>query len=123
MSAPGWLGMLLLTASQALAAPTETPALLVRPDAAARDQLRAAVSRVLKAPSLTLADDALLRNSVMVIEKVRPRDARGIQLDGRDRDKPEPFRLLKVDDVCVLVRLRTGQRIALPASHCMPADD
>jgi len=115
--------MLLLTASQSLVAMAETPALLVRPDAAARDQLRAALSRVLKVPTVTLADDALLRDSLLVIEKVRPRDARGLQLDGRDRDKPEPFRLLKVDDACLLLRLRTGERIALPASHCVASNN
>jgi hypothetical protein len=99
----------------------EAPALLVQPDAPARQELRAAVAQMLKLPSVLLADDALTRDNLLVIEKVRPRDARGLPLGGRDFDKPEQFRLFMVDGACVLVRQRTGARTALRAARCAAA--
>lgn len=91
------------------------------PDAAARGELSSVLAQLLNVPSVTVADDALTREPLLVIEKVRPRDARGIALTGRDFDRPEQFRLVKEGDVCVLVQLRTGVRRELRQLQCTPA--
>lgn len=113
--------MLTLTAchSHTIAMPSETQAVLVQPTDAARKELRATVARMLNVPSVNVADDALLHDSLMIIEKVRPRDAKGLPLSGRDFDKPEQFRLMKIDDTCVLIRLRTGAKETLFESTCV----
>ena len=108
--------------AQSTAPPRERPAVLAQSTDATRIELRTTVARMLHAPSVTVADDALLHQSLMVIEKIRPRDAQGMQLSGRDFDKPEPFRLMIIDDACVLVRLRTGERVVLGHSQCVATD-
>ncbi len=116
--------MLMLAACQTdtIAKPSETQAILVQPTAAARKELRLTVARMLNVPSVAVADDALLHDSLMIIEKARPRDNRGLPLGGRDFDKPEQFRLMKIDELCVLIRLRTGARETLRESQCAVMD-
>lgn len=110
--------MLVACQAQTIAMPAETPAVLVQSSDAARTEVHMTVARMLNAPSVTVADDALLHDSLLIIEKVRPRDAQGVQLSGRDFDKPEQFRLIKTGQACVLVRLRTGARETLRQSQC-----
>lgn len=69
--------------------------------------------------SVAVASDALLYTSLMVIEKNRPRGADGVQLSGRDYDKPEQFRLIKLNQECALVKLRTGVREVLRECQCI----
>ena len=97
---------------------TDIPALLLQPDDAARQELRTSVARMMGVASVAVAGDALLHTSLMVIEKNRPRGAGGIQLSGRDYDKPEQFRLFKSDKGCVLVKLSSGARELLRDSKC-----
>lgn len=97
---------------------TDIPALLLQPDDAARQELRTSVARMMGVASVAVAGDALLHTSLMVIEKNRPRGAGGIQLSGRDYDKPEQFRLFKSDKGCVLVKLSSGARELLRESKC-----
>jgi hypothetical protein len=79
------------------------------------------VANMLGTPDVTLASDVLLHDSLLVIEKAHPRDARGLQLSGRDYDKPEKFRLVKTGAECVVVRLKTGERRVLRYAHCAPS--
>lgn len=109
-----------LAACQALAISPESEAILVQPTDATRAELQLVVARILNAPSVTVADDVLTGSSLMIIEKVRPRDARGVSLTGRDFDKPEQFRLLKIGDQCILNHVRTGVRELLRESRCEP---
>jgi hypothetical protein len=120
---PPWLMLAALAAcqSQTVAMPTETQALLVQPTAAAQKELQATVARMLSAPTVAVAGDALQSDSLMIIEQTRHRDAKGLQLSGRDFGKPEQFRLLKIGDACVLVRLHTGARAVLRESRCAAA--
>ena len=76
---------------------------------------------MLGARDVTLANDVLVHDSLLVIEKAHPRDAKGMQLSGRDYDKPEQFRLIKTDAGCILVRLKTGERHVLHHAHCAPS--
>jgi hypothetical protein len=98
----------------------ETPAVIDAPTDESRAALVAAVSTALNRTSVTLADDALTREDVLIVERVRPRDARGIPFGGRDLDRPEHFRLVKAGDKCILVRERTDARQVLAATRCRP---
>jgi hypothetical protein len=96
----------------------ETPAVIDNPTDASRAVLVAAVRAALNGTSVTLAEDALTRDDVLIIEPLRPRDARGTPLSGRDLDHPEHFRLVKVGAKCILVHERTGERQALASTRC-----
>jgi hypothetical protein len=96
----------------------QTPAVIDNPTEQSRAALVAAVSTALDGTAVTLADDALIREDVLIVERVRPRDARGTPFGGRDLDRPEHFRLVKVGAKCVLVHERTGARQVLSSTRC-----
>jgi hypothetical protein len=75
-------------------------------------------SRALHGEPLTLADDALTRDSTLIVERVRPRDENGAPLLGRDTGRPERFRLVKEGSQCVLVHEGTGERYPLESTTC-----
>ncbi len=113
-----WLPVIAACAAGAPVSGTDHPAVLSAPNEAARQELQQVVARMLGVPSVRLAEDVLLRESLLVIEKARPRDARGIPLSGRDFDRPEQFRLFVVAGNCVLLRVRTGERQVLQRARC-----
>ena len=108
-------GLLLLSACASGFAEPDVPAVIGKPTA----ELAQAVSRALNGAPVTLADDALTRESVLVIEKAPARDANGVRLSGRDLGTPERFRLVKNGKQCVLVHERTGTRTTLAATTCL----
>ncbi len=116
------LANLIACQAQPVSKPLDTPAVLVQTNAITREELRTAVMHMLRVPSVTIADDALTHDSLIIIEKVRPRDAKGLPLSGRDFDKPEQFRLIKNQDQCVLIQLRTGLRETLKKSQCLAVE-
>jgi hypothetical protein len=87
-------------------------AVIVGPTPQSRAALLQAVTDGLGVQPL-LADDALLRENVLIIERRH--------LDGREKSTPERFRLFKVADRCVLVHERTGQRSPLVETRCAEA--
>src|SRR5207245_7281567 len=99
-----------LSACEALSAQPDAAAVIVHPTAASRAELSRAVSLALQGAPVTLADDALTRDSLLVIEPAHPRDASGLPLNGRERRKPEQFRLVKSGARCVLSPQGTGRR-------------
>ena len=110
---------LLATCGSGFAQP-EMLAIIDKPTEESRAELAQAVSDGLNGASVTLADDALTRDSRLIIEKAHPRDASGVPLSGRDLEKPEIFRLVKVGERCVLVHERTGKRTTLASTSCLP---
>jgi len=96
----------------------DAPAVIVGPTAETRAELQRAVSTALNRSDITLADDALTRDSMLVIERTPARDAAGTRLSGRDLDKPEQFQLMLSDGRCVLVHMRTNQRYELGRTRC-----
>jgi hypothetical protein len=121
-AAVGVLSLLLTACTTAAASgPAETPALIVRPTAESRAELAKAVSTALGGSPVTLADDALTHDSLLVIEPARPRGPDGLLMNGRDLRKPEQFRLVRVGSHCVLVRQSTGGRQRLKSTQCVPA--
>ena len=98
----------------------DLPALLTNPTAESRAELVRAVSGALHGAPITLADDALTRDSTLIVERTRPRTPDGVPLNGREMGRPEHFRLVKNGSRCVLVHERTGKRWTLKAATCSP---
>jgi hypothetical protein len=101
----------LLSACASSFAQPDVPALIDNPTNESRAELAQAVSSALNGAPVRLADDALTRDSLLVIEKAHT---------GRDLDKPEHFRLVKTGKDCALVHERTGKRTTLASTTCLP---
>jgi hypothetical protein len=112
-------GALALASCHARTTP-ETPAVVTNTGPESRAELRRVVSEALGGAPVTLADDALVHESTLTIERARPRDAEGRPLGGRERERPEHFRLVKSGGSCVLVQESTGRRFPLTAVACSP---
>jgi hypothetical protein len=107
-----------LAACVATASSSDEPAVITAPTPASREELARVVSAALHGAQVTLADDALTKESLLIIERVRIRDASGLPIEGRMREKPEQFQLVKSGSQCVLVYRRTGERHVLTHTTC-----
>lgn len=96
----------------------ETAAVLQQPNASTRAALESAVSEMLQGAKITLAEDALLHDSWLTVERARPRDSTGQLRNGRILERPEQFQLVKEQERCVLVRSSSGQRKVLDSIDC-----
>lgn len=103
-----------------LAAPTtlDVPALITKPTAESRAEVARAVSKALNGAVVPLADDALVRESDLVVEGARLRAISGALVPGRETRSPEHFRLVKNGARCVLVHEENGQRFTLLKATC-----
>jgi hypothetical protein len=110
--------LLLICARQTLSAPELQPALLTNPTAQSISELQRAVRDALNGAPVRLAGDALTQNSILVVERVQPRDAAGLPLNGRALGKPEHFRLVKHGAHCILIHERTGKHWVLRSATC-----
>ena len=111
----------LTCACQMLPAGEPRPALLTNPTAQSRAELNRVVSQALHGAPVRLAEDALTHDSVLIIDRVRPRDAAGLPLNGRELDKPQHFRLVEHASQCFLIQESTGKRWRLRSATCTPA--
>jgi hypothetical protein len=100
----------------------ESAAVIIEPTDASRADLRDAVRAALGRSDVTLADDALTRDSVLLIEPTPARDAAGQRLTGRDFGRPEEFRLITRDGRCVLIHDSTGRQYELSHTRCAARD-
>ena len=116
------IALCVITACATTSAAKDLPAVIVGSDAQSRTELQSAVSKALNRTSVTLADDALTHDSLLIIEPVRLRDPEGNiaqgRAQGRETRMPEQLRLVKSGHHCVLIHERTGQRIALANTKC-----
>jgi hypothetical protein len=101
----------LLLACKTGAVKHEVSAYIVDPTAESQAELRQVVSSMLGGREVTLADDALTTQSMLVIE---PQN-----LTGRDLGKPDQFRLLLSGSECVLVHLGSDARSELTKANCV----
>jgi hypothetical protein len=109
----------LCAAAVLFATARDRPALVVSASAESRAALLAAVRSALGGAQVTLADDALSRESVLTIERTARRDAAGRRIQGREMGAPERFRLVKSGPACVLIQERTGRRFPLEHTECV----
>ena len=122
----GWAGALLLGLTLVTVpacrpwpdAAAAVPALITHPTPASRADLELAVSQALGAAPVRLADDALTRDSLLIIGRAQARDARGLPLNGRELERPQHFRLLRRGSHCVLLHVESGKSRVLAHTTC-----
>jgi len=112
------LGLLSSCASSSAA--NDRPAVIINADAKSRLALQNAVSKSIGVAYVVLGDDALTKESNLIIEPARIRDFEGRLLQGRETRGTELFHLVmgKKKDECILVHERTGAHIPLADTHC-----
>lgn len=110
----------MLAGCSSTASPGEEPAVITAPTPASREELARVVSSALHGAYVTLAEDALTKESLLIIERAPLRGANGLPVDGRVTEKPEQFQLVKSGGRCVLVHRRAGERHALTHTTCTP---
>lgn len=109
-----------LAACATASPPGDRPAILTRPTAESRAELARTLRGALHGAPITIADDALTRDSTLIIERAPARSKGGVPLNGRQTGRPEHFRLVTKDSRCLLVHERTGRRWTLRAATCSP---
>lgn len=98
----------------------DIPALIVEPDSTSRDVLQHTVAKALQVAEITLTDDALTKDSVLIIDRKNYRTLQQSPVLGRDLGRPEIFRLLLSGGRCVLLRQADGTRWKLENMRCIP---
>ncbi len=105
------VGMLLsLAACKTGTVRADMPAYIVNPTPASRTELLQVVSSTLGGRTVTIADDALTKDSMLIIE---PKN-----LTGRDFGKPDHFLLVLSNSRCVLVHQESDARSELMETSC-----
>jgi len=110
----------LVLACGTLRGQSPVPALLLSPSAPTRAELGRVINEALHVP-VRLADDALVHDSVLIVDRTVARDSAGIPLEGRGRGKPEHFQLVMQGSSCVLIQDRTGKSWVLRSATCVRA--
>jgi hypothetical protein len=115
------LSILPVAACGTLVAQEDQPALIAAPTEQSRAELRRVVSEAMNGLPVTLADDALTRDSTLTIERRTPPGEQGRAATGRTLDPPEQFRLVLRGGSCVLVRAADGREWPLDEAQCVAA--
>jgi len=110
--------MLVLVACRTVPSRSDVPAIIVNVTSESRASLSKAVSEALNGAPVKLAADALTKTDVLIIEREQARDPNGQMLNGREREMPEHFQLVKSADQCVLVHRLSDQRFPLVGVAC-----
>ncbi len=103
-------GFLAIAACKSGAVRTEVAARIVNPTPQSRTELQHVVSNMLGGRAVTLADDALMNDSMLIIEAKR--------LTGRDLGRPYHIQLVLNDSECVLVHQESDARVVLMQTDC-----
>jgi hypothetical protein len=118
--AAGVAGLVALGACAQRSAQADVPAVLVSPTEAARAELLRVTGEALNGAPVTLAADALTREDTLIVERAERRDAKDMNLGGREMRRPDHFRLVKHGAACVLIHVETGRRWTLSSAACLP---
>jgi hypothetical protein len=97
----------------------ERPALIERPTQQSKAELLRILGDAFYGRPVTIADDALTHDSVLVIERREPRGLEGSPAGGRVLETPEQFHLVLRDAHCELVRSSDGRRWTLTETRCV----
>jgi hypothetical protein len=99
----------------------EQPAVIAAPTPQSRAELERVVSAAFDGQPVTLADDALTRESVLSIERRRPPGEQGRAATGRTLEAPARLNLVLRGTRCFLVRAADGREWELSDTRCVPA--
>lgn len=112
----------LLVACKTLDVEQDINALIVVPDAQSRTELVSVVSGALDNAEVTLADDALVHSSRLIITRKQHQSIENGELLGRSYELPEHFNLVLNQGRCMLVRQKTAERWLLKQTRCVVND-
>lgn len=99
----------------------DVAAVITNASSQTHDEIRRVISTQLNGAPVTIAPDALTKDSFVVIERQPVHDQRGLLVDGRDTSRPEIFDLRKKGRLCTLVQRRTEKHITLALARCTAA--
>ena len=99
----------------------EQPAVIAAPTVESRAELARVVSAAFNGQPVTLADDALTRESVLTIERRTPPGEQGRAATGRTLDPPQRLNLVLRGTRCFLVHAADGREWELNEAQCVPA--
>ena len=99
----------------------EQPAVIAAPTPQSRAEIERVVSAAMNGQPVTLADDALTRDSVLMIQRRTPPGPQGRAATGRTLDAPAQFRLLLRGARCMLLHDADGREWQLEETQCVPA--
>ena len=118
--AAGVAGLIATGACAQRSTQADAPAVLVSPTEATRAELLRIVGEAMNGAPVTLAADALTADDTLIVERAARRDAKDMNLGGREMGRPNHFRLVKRGASCVLVHVETGRRWTLASAACSP---
>jgi hypothetical protein len=98
----------------------EQPAVIAAPTTQSRAELARVVSAAFNGQPVTLADDALTRESVLTIERRTPPGEQGRAATGRTLEAPARLNLVLRGAKCYL-RAADGREWELNETQCVPA--
>jgi hypothetical protein len=113
-------GTLLVAGCHPRLALPDMPAVLTSPTAQSHAELVRVVSKAMNGAPVTIADNALTADGMLIVERAQHRGAKDMNLSGRETGRPEHFRLVKSGSRCVLVHQDTGRRWTLKSATCSP---
>jgi hypothetical protein len=111
--------MFLATACREPEDQVAVPALLTNPGPESRQEIEMVVANALNGAKVTLADDVLTKNSVLVIERGMQRAIDRPPELGRDLGRPYRFQLVSDGSECALVDQQDGRRWTLTGVECV----
>jgi len=101
----------------------DVPARIIAVNKSSRTELQRIVSTALNIPSVLLANDALTKTNILIIEQKR---RFGLNTNKHqainEREKPSVFRLVKEGARCVLTLQGTDKRWVLKNTKCKPVN-
>ena len=108
-----------LTGCKTNAVHDEQAARIVDPTDESRAALQETVNALLNT-NVTLADDALVHSSLLIIERNVPRKIGSPPAQGRIMDMPIQFQLVTDGSTCILIDKRDESRHLLKNTVCAP---
>ena len=99
----------------------EQPAVIAAHTQQSRAELARVASAAFNGQPVTLADDALTRESVLALERTTPPGPQGRAATGRTLEVPARLNLVLRGARCFLVRESDGREWELNEARCVPA--
>jgi hypothetical protein len=113
----GLFGLFGLFACQSTVDP-ETPAVIAEPSPAAMAELEQTITTALGGTPVSLNSSVFSQSNLLTLDHQYRQSSEGRMATGRTMEKPEQFRLIRVGTRCELLRVKTGDRLALRETKC-----
>lgn len=105
---------------QSVTAQAEVDAVLSATNAQVQQELVEVVTQLSGALKVLIGADELTKSSFLTLDRVKHRDASGLVMQGMEIEPPHVFKLVKKNEDCFLIHLKTGKRAQLKLAQCQP---